>query len=49
MSLSVNVSYISNLFVSYKRMVTSIISINGFFRFVFFVSGLDSNEKKKKE
>jgi hypothetical protein len=38
--------HFSNLFVSYNRMVTSIISSNGFFLFVFLVSGLDSNEKK---
>jgi hypothetical protein len=37
--------HISNLFISYKRMVTSIISSNGFFLFVFLMFGLNSNEK----
>jgi hypothetical protein len=41
--------HILNLFVTYKLMVTSIISSNGFFPFVFLMSGLDSNQEKKRK
>jgi hypothetical protein len=47
--LGVNISYISNLIVSYKCMVTSIISSNGFYLFVFLMSGLDLNVEKKNK